>query len=190
MAITEEKIIAAATRHLNQEPTASMARLAEAIGTSRATLHRHFASREDLLHTLGVRSLDRWEASQREAGLAEAAASGDPARITEGLHTVLRLFVADADEYGFALTDYFMAEMPDLVARANELAEREIAFYAAAQRAGVLRTDLSARWISYTVYGLLVAARDSLRHGSVARRDLDQLVLETFLNGNGAGGTP
>lgn len=185
----QEKIITAAIRHLNKEPTASMARLAEAIGTSRATLHRHFASREDLIHTLGERSLDSWEAAQKEAGLAEAAASGDRERIIEALHTVMRLFVIDADQYGFALTDYFMAEMPDLVARANELEEREVTFYAAAQRAGVLRPDLPVRWIAFTVYGLLVAARDSLRYGNVARRDLDQLVLETFLNGTGAGGT-
>ncbi|MFG2005624.1 TetR/AcrR family transcriptional regulator [Spirillospora sp. NPDC048911] len=190
MASSEEKIIAAAIRHLNKEPTASMARLAEAIGTSRATLHRHFASREILIHTLGTRSLDRWEESQREAGLAEAAASGDAERIAAALRTVMRLFVADADEYGFALTDHFMAQMPDLVARADELEEREIVFYTAAQRAGVLRPDLPVRWISYTVYGLLVAARDSLRYGNVARRDLDQLVLETFLNGNAARGTP
>ncbi|MFI0450932.1 TetR/AcrR family transcriptional regulator [Actinomadura sp. 6N118] len=185
-----EKIIAAAIKHLNKEPTASMARLAEAIGTSRATLHRHFASREDLIHVLGERSLDSWEAAQNEARMAEAAASGDPEQIIAALRTLMRLFVIDADQYGFALTDYFIAEMPDLVARANELEEREVAFYAAAQRAGVLRSDLPVRWIGFTVYGLLVAARDSLRYGNVARRDLDQLVLETFLNGTGAGGTP
>ncbi|KAB2344023.1 TetR/AcrR family transcriptional regulator [Actinomadura rudentiformis] len=185
-----EKIIAAAIKHLNKEPTASMARLAEAIGTSRATLHRHFASREALIHELGERSLDRWEASQNEAGLAEAAASGDPERIAAALRTAIHLFVLDVDEYGFTLTDHFLAELPDLVARANELEEREVVFYTAAQRAGVLRSDVPVRWISYAVYGLLIAARDSLRYGNVARRDLDKLVLETFLNGNGAGGIP
>ncbi|MEV4256927.1 helix-turn-helix domain-containing protein, partial [Spirillospora sp. NPDC049652] len=51
-----EEILGAATRHLNAEPTASMAQLAEAAGVSRATLHRHFASREDLLRALGERA--------------------------------------------------------------------------------------------------------------------------------------
>lgn len=182
---SEEKIITAAIRHLNEEPTASMARLAEAIGTSRATLHRHFASREALIHALGVRSLDKWEASQNEAGMAAAADSGDPERIAATLSEMMRLFTADADEYGFALTDHFLAAMPDLVARADELEEREVAFYEAAQRAGVLRADLPVRWISNAVLGILIAARDSLRRGDIARRDVPGLVLSTFLHGTG-----
>ncbi|MEU5880196.1 TetR/AcrR family transcriptional regulator [Spirillospora sp. NPDC047279] len=190
MVTSEEKIVAAAIKHLNQEPTASMARLAEAIGISRATLHRHFASREALIHALGVRSIDRWEESQDNAGMAAAAESGDAERITAALHQVVGLYLVDADEFGFALTDHFMAEMPDLVARSEELVEREVTFYTAAQRAGVLRDDLPAHWIAESLYGLLIGARDSLRWGTVARRHIDRLVLTTFLDGNAARPTP
>ena len=59
---SRDEILATAQRHLNLDPRASMAVLASAAGVGRATLHRHFASREDLLHELGTRSLDRWEA--------------------------------------------------------------------------------------------------------------------------------
>lgn len=185
MQMKRDEITAAAIRQLNVEPTASMGRLAETIGISRATLHRHFPSREALLHALGKQALDSWEASQRQAGIDEAARSGDAEQIRTALREMLSAYVTDADEHGFALTDHFIAQLPDLDARTVELEEREFAFYAAAQRAGVLRTDLPVRWVGNTVYGLLIAVRDSLRRGDIARRDAEQLLWTSFVEGTG-----
>ncbi|MGI5167260.1 TetR/AcrR family transcriptional regulator [Spirillospora sp. CA-253888] len=182
----EEEILGAATRQLNERPTASMAEIAEAIGISRATLHRHYASREALLRVLGERATARWEQSQDAAGIDDAAASGDPARLRAALRAMLAAFVTDADEYGFVLTEHFLADLPDLVSWADRLEEREIAFYTACQAAGVLRADLPPRWVSNTVYGFMIAVRDSLRHGDVARRDIENLLITTFLSGAGA----
>ncbi|MQY03990.1 TetR/AcrR family transcriptional regulator [Actinomadura macrotermitis] len=178
-----EQILTAAIRHLNTDPTASMGRIAEAAGVSRATLHRYYATREELLRALGEQAMDRWEQSQRSAGIEAAAASGDPAVLEEALHALMRAFTVDADEHGFALTDHFVNHLPELVRRGEELEEREIVFYAACQRAGVLRADLPARWVSNTVYGLMVTVRDSLRNGDVARRDIERLMITTFLAG-------
>ncbi|MBW8481598.1 TetR/AcrR family transcriptional regulator [Actinomadura parmotrematis] len=189
-----DDVLAAAIRHLNADPTASMAAIAAAIGISRATLHRHYATREALLHALGDRAIARWAESMDSAGIDAAAASGDPARLAAALDALLRAYVVDADEHGFALTDHFVAHLPDLVERGEALEEREIAFYAACRRAGVLRADLPARWMSNAVYGLMVAVRDSLRHGDVARRDVADLLVGTLLHGAGGpareGGRP
>ncbi|MFC6878209.1 MULTISPECIES: TetR/AcrR family transcriptional regulator [Actinomadura] len=182
---TNEDILTAATRHLNANPTASMAGIASAIGISRATLHRHFVSREALLHALGDRATECWAGSLRSAGIDAATASGDPGELRAALGALLNAYVVDADEHGFALTDHFVNHLPDLVARGEELEEREVAFYEACQRAGVLRADLPARWFSSAVYGLLVGARESLRRGEVARRDLGRILLTTFLDGTG-----
>ncbi|MCP2336841.1 TetR/AcrR family transcriptional regulator [Actinomadura rupiterrae] len=182
---TTDEIIGAAIRCLNAEPTASMARLAEAAGVSRATLHRHFASREDLLRALGERATRRWEESQDAAGIDAAAASGDPGRLAAALRALLTAFVADADDFGFALTDHFVNGIPEIVAWGERLEEREIAFYTACQRAGVLRADLPVRWMSNTVYGLMISVRESLRRGDVARRDVPGLLIDTFLAGAG-----
>lgn len=183
---TRAEILASAQRHLNVDPGASMAVLAAASGVGRATLHRHFATREDLLHEIGARSLDRWEESLIAAGRADAVASADPERILACLRDMLSRFVADSDEFGFALTDSYMTSAPGLLARSDDLVDLEVELYAAAQAAGVLRTDVSPRWISHAVYGLLVAAREALRNGDVPRRDLDELVLSTFLTGGQA----
>jgi len=182
----EDAILAAATRRLNQNPAASMADLAQAIGISRATLHRHFATREELLHKLGLRAVGDWEQAYREVGVAEATASGDPALLADTIRRLVHRYVATIDEYGFALTDHVVAGNDDVLEWIERLEEQGVAFIAAAQRAGVLDPDLPTRWISDALYGLLIGARDSLRAGNVARRDLADLVVGTLLRGVGA----
>ncbi|MFC4113902.1 TetR/AcrR family transcriptional regulator [Nonomuraea zeae] len=184
--MSREQIMTAAIQHLNKDPAASMAQLAEAVGISRATLHRQFSSREELMLALGHRAHTQWQQVQESAGIAEATGSGDPQVLDQAMKALLTGLVDVADEYGFGLTDYAMAVHPELLRRADELEEREIAFYAAAQRAGLLRADLPPRWVSNTVYGLLVAVRESLRRGDVARRDVPRLLLGTFLHGAAA----
>ncbi|MFW6772821.1 TetR/AcrR family transcriptional regulator [Nocardioides sp. CPCC 205120] len=180
---SRDTVLGAALRHLNTDPTASMADIAEAAGVSRATLHRHFDSREALVREIGDRSLDRWEQTQEETGVTAAGRSGDPERIRTCLTALLTQLVADADEFGFTLVDEFLYALPDVAARADALFDREVALWAAAQDAGVLRRDVPARWVGHAVYGLLVASREATRAGDVAPRDLAPLVLTTFLDG-------
>lgn len=187
---TREEILGAAQRQLNLDPTSSMADVAAAAGVGRATLHRHFSGREALLTEIGQRSLDRWEQRLDAARVAEVCSSEDAARMRETLVTLLGQYLEDSDDFGFALTDQFVLAEPTLTARGEALAEREIALFAAAQSAGVLRDDVSPRWLSQACYGLLVAARDALRAGDVARRDLDAVVASFFLHGAAAPGKP
>ncbi|MEU0567980.1 TetR/AcrR family transcriptional regulator [Nonomuraea sp. NPDC005983] len=182
MAVGREQLMTAAIQHLNRDPTASMAELAEAVGVSRATLHRHFTSREELMVALGQRAYDQWERVQLAAGVTEAV-SGSPPEIERALAALLTGLIEIADEYGFGLTDHAMLLHEELGRRAEALEERELALFAAAQRAGLLRADLPVRWVSSTVYGLLVAVRESLRRGDIARRDAPRLIIETFLHG-------
>jgi AcrR family transcriptional regulator len=183
MAMGRDQIMTAAIQHLNKDPSASMAQLAEAAGISRATLHRHFAGRDELMLALAHRGHDQWEQAQRAAGIEAATASGDRAELEKALHTLLAGFVEIADEYAFGLTDYTLAVHADLVRRAEELEARENAFYAAAQRAGLLSDRLPVRWVAYVLYGLMVAVRDGLRRGDIARREAPKLLMDTFLHG-------
>ncbi len=180
---SRDSILAAAQRCLNADARASMADLAAAAGVGRATLHRHFSTRDELLHELGTRSLDRWQQSMQQAGVAEAVASGDAGRIEACLRDVLSRYLADFDDFGFTLTDPYLRSAPDLMERTEQLAERETELFSAGQRAGLLRADQNPRWLSSSVYGLLVAARDAVTFGRIARRDLDDYVLTTFLEG-------
>ncbi|WP_299058406.1 TetR family transcriptional regulator [uncultured Nocardioides sp.] len=180
---TREQLLDAALRTLNADPTASLADIAEAAGVGRATLHRHVAGRDELVRELGARSLDRWEQTQDASGMADAIADGGAGALTDCLRAMFPRLVVDAEDYGFALTDGFLMCEADLVARSAELEAREVELWRSAQAAGVVRRDLPARWFLHAGYGLLVAARDALRAGDVARRDVADLVLDTLLHG-------
>ncbi|GAA2770222.1 hypothetical protein [Nonomuraea dietziae] len=97
--------------------------------------------------------------------LTSAAQESDPARLAATLRDLLVNLVDMADEHGFALTDPAMEVDPDLLRKLEELEGREMALFAAAQRAGVLRAELPVRWVGNAVYGLLVAVRESLAQG-------------------------
>lgn len=51
-----EAIVEAASRVLAEDPTASVQDVAAACGLHRATVHRHFASREELIHAVRVQA--------------------------------------------------------------------------------------------------------------------------------------
>ncbi|WP_240777181.1 TetR/AcrR family transcriptional regulator [Nonomuraea basaltis] len=181
--MSRQQIMTAAIQHLNENPTASMAQLAEAAGISRATLHRHFSSRDELMLALGHQAHDRWEQVQLSAGLEAATASGDREVLVKAMNALLAGLIEVADEYGFGLTDDILAVHPELMRRVDELEERELAFYAAAQRAGLLSPGLPTIWVGHVMYGLLVAVRNGLRRGDIARREVPRLLLDTFLYG-------
>ncbi|MCF6472012.1 TetR/AcrR family transcriptional regulator [Nonomuraea sp. MG754425] len=183
MATTRDQIMKAAIHHLNEDPTASMTQLAEAVGISRATLHRHFSSREDLMLALAHRAHDQWERVQMSSGIVAATGSTDPETVRTAMDALLAGLTEVTDEYGFGLTDEAMAAHPEVRRRIEELEEREVAFYATAQRAGLLNAELPARWISNVVFGLLIAVRESLRNGDVARREVPRLLTGTFRYG-------
>src|SRR5689334_4175267 len=43
------------------DPAAALAEVAEAAGIGRTTLHKHYATRDDLLRAVGHRAIDRYE---------------------------------------------------------------------------------------------------------------------------------
>lgn len=183
MSSDRNSVLSAAQRVLNLDAGASMAAVAEAAGISRATMHRHFESREAMLVELGTRSLDRWEQRMDGVGLEQVAAAGDADQIRAALEALVLGYVDDSDDFGFALTDHVIAANEDLRERTDQLCDREAVLFVAAQAAGVLRTDLPPRWFGHAIYGLLVSGREAVRVGDVARRDVARLVLSTVLVG-------
>lgn len=181
-----DELLDRALRHLNAHPATSMADLATAIGVGRATLHRHFATRADLVQAIGERSLDRWEATQASAGVTAATTSEDAEVVEACLRAMLGALTLDAEEFAFVLTDDSMVDEPGLLERMTALQTVEVELMSAAQRVGVLRSDVPPAWLSHLVYGVMVSVREALRAGDLAPRTAADVVVSTFLDGGRA----
>ena len=153
-------IIDAAALALSADPRASMQDIADACRLHRATVHRHFSSRDDLL--LAVRDRAFAEATARRDVIF--AGGGEPL-------IALERYVAAMLDLGDRYRLYRF--MPTIDAR-NEDSRRSLAapvagVIARGQAAGVLRTDLDADELAVALAGLITTVLPEIALGRMNR---------------------
>jgi AcrR family transcriptional regulator len=174
---TAEGVLDAVTPLLARDASASTTAIAHAAGISRATLNRHFSDRDALVRALLARCVDR-VVSALDRG-ADRARAGEPlvAALVEEVLPEAQAFL-------------FLSAQPATYSEESDriyegITRRLDAMVADAQRAGQLRADLPARWISDVLHILPAVGAESLRQGRIAARDAVALVTEAALHGVG-----
>jgi len=167
-------IIDAAIVLLAAEPDASMERVATAAGVGRATVYRHFASRDHLVRAI----LDRALQDARDA-----VVGSDPGQGTapEALGRAVEALLKVADRY--RLVRSIAPHDAELRQRAEEVGAPLTAIIQRGQREGSFRTDLSARWGAAALGALMQAMTVQLIDGDVRDRDAARLLLTTLVDG-------
>jgi len=170
-----DAILDAALERFSIDPKASMSDIAKAAGVGRVTVYGHFASREELLEAVLIRTIDR-----SETELAAVDLTGDPIialdrlvrrswRIVDSFHRLLGV----AEE---ALSnERILAHHAEPMVRVQALIER-------GQREGVVRRDLDSGWLTTCFTALLHAAAGELRAGRLAEADADRVVAATVIS--------
>lgn len=169
-----ERIIDAATNLLAEKPAASMAAVAEASGVVRATVYRHFPSREDLLRAILDRALDAAADAIAAAELERGTAPEAARRLIEGLIGVGSRFRIVVDQ---PLQD------PSAMERGIEIGAPIVALALRGQREGDLRSDMPAAWLAATLGGLATEAIRAVGRGDLAPEQAAGVAATTFLDG-------
>lgn len=171
-------ILDAAVDVLAADPSASLAEVARRAGLGRATLYRHFPSREALREAIRQEALARAEAALAGAGLDDVPAREGVRRAAEVLvplgmrFRVLLAEGADVDPEFVAARDRALAPLLGLVARA-----------------GVEQgSAVSPAWTGMVLANLLVTAARAADAGVVAQEDAADLVVRTLFDGLGSPG--
>ncbi|MDX3092991.1 helix-turn-helix domain containing protein [Streptomyces sp. ME01-24h] len=176
MRIAREQVLRDAAGLLSRRATASMGEIAEAAGISRATLHRHFPSRDSLVRALGVLGTELTEERLDAARIEE----GDP------VDAVRRLVAEAVPVSGFLAFLYGENQLYDL-AEINEgwarVDARVAALFRRGQEAGAFRYDLTPAWLVEALYALIAASAWSVQDGRMARLDPAHMVTELLLGG-------
>ncbi len=168
-----EAILTSAIAVLADSPQASMREIADASGTGRTTLYRHFPDRQALVAAIYERVLN--EAAEMTAVHLDAGGDANPVDVLCDLAAAL---AGLGDRYRFleqhdaAVT----AKDPDAVRRrSGELRD----YLRAAQRKRRIRRDLSVDWLFAVLVALVTAASE--QRGLAGDADARNAMLRATL---------
>jgi len=174
-----QHIVEVAGRLLTADPGVGMAEVATAAGVGRATVYRHFPTRDALLLAIYETGIGTAAQAMRDCHIEEGSA-------TEALSRLTRAWVDVIERFAFtqivAQTGHFESE--DREARREAIfAEPLYALVARGQAAGEFSNALPAEWILVTFGALLHQAGLAISAGSLSRGDAPDVVLQTLLHG-------
>src|SRR5581483_339540 len=169
------------------DPSASLAEVAEAAGIGRTTLHKQYATRDELIRAVGFRALDLWEQAVDGAELAWASGHGVAG---PDAHDALRALAAAMIPIGPQLA--FLWRTPsfdhdeEIKQRFRTVEARVGELLGRAQEHGVLAADVPGWWLLSAFHALVYVGAESVASGELAPREAPDRVLRTFLRGIGA----
>lgn len=172
---TLSAIIEAAFQTFNESPGASLGTVADRAGVGRATLHRHFSSRQDLMVALAKTAMD-------ELDQAIDTATADAQTHTEGLQQALAAVIPLASRQWFLSHEDF-GEEPELAARHEAGIAELYAEIDAARGEGSFADDLPTHWIADVYENLIYAAWTMVREEHATPRQAADMAWRTFLKG-------
>jgi AcrR family transcriptional regulator len=172
-----QRILHCATRVLADNRGAGMAEIAAAAELARATLYRHFPTRDDLLAAIRAQAYD-------DAGAAIEACHLDEGPASDALRRLVEALVAVGDRYRFLQNE---AEGEPAGAprtkREDRLRQPVLAMIKRGQRDGEFATDLTPSWVGRTLAALIPMALRAIEEGEISSKDAPLIVYRTTLRG-------
>lgn len=172
-----EAILEAAFLLFAERPTASLGDVAERAGVGRATLHRYFSSRAELMRALAIVALE-------ELDQAVAAKTADAMSYAEGFRLSLEATVPLASRQWFLAHEGVEAdpEVAAAYAASRKDLEKEID---AAKAEGAFASEVPTAWIVQAYENLTYSAWALVQSGEATPKQAAQLAWRTLSQGVG-----
>ncbi|MEM9212133.1 MAG: TetR/AcrR family transcriptional regulator [Pseudomonadota bacterium] len=172
---TRDAIIEAAFQIYNENAGASLGDIADRAGVGRATLHRYFPGRDELMAALAMIALEELEA-------AIEASAGKAQSYEEYFRLAIQAVVPLANRQWFLSHEAVDAD-PE-VAKAYDASRAEMhAEIEKAKEEGLFDADLPTFWIDEVIENLTYAAWSMVRKGEATPKQAADLAWRTLMNG-------
>jgi AcrR family transcriptional regulator len=168
------RIQEAAIRLWADEPNAGVADVAAAAGVGRATLYRHFPTRDSLLEAIRHQGLTDGEAAVEACRLDEGSA-------TDALSRLLAAWLELGDRYRVVVANPSQPQNVEARGREEQLGGAITGLLERGQAEGDFSRDVPALWGTAAVGALLVAAIRGVGEGRIAREDAHPLLIRSAL---------
>ncbi|MEM8798198.1 MAG: TetR/AcrR family transcriptional regulator [Pseudomonadota bacterium] len=172
---TRDAILEAAFETFNERPGASLGDVANRAGVGRATLHRHFSSRDVLMVALAETAIE-------ELNRAVDEAVADAETHTEGLKFSLAAIIPLASRQWF-LSHEPVEDDPKIAADYQADIEELFKEIDGAKTEGSIAPDLPTKWVAETYEGLIYAAWKLVREEEATPSQAADLAWRTFMKG-------
>lgn len=177
---TRDAIIEAAFDLFGRDPSAPLGDIAARAGVGRATLHRHFAGRDDLI-------VELTRIAMEELDTAVQAAVKDAPSWTAALERSLRAVIPLANRNWFLAQERADQNPEIATALAAERAELTEAIDQA-RKEGAFAPDAPTPWIAAAFDSLIYAAWETVRRGELTPTQAADLAWRTLTRGLNGGG--
>ncbi len=172
---TEKLILEAGFAVFAANPTATLQDVAKKAGVGRATLHRHFKGREELMAGLAL-------AAMTELDAAIHTATKDAPSYTDALRLSLDAMIPLADRQMF-LANEPLYHAPDVMAAYAQQLRALAQTVEAAKDEGGFATDVPTAWIVQAYETLTYAAWTIVRDGDATPQQAADLMWRTLTCG-------
>ncbi len=175
---TRDAIIEASFEILSRDPSAPLSDVADRAGVGRATLHRYFASRDDLVRALAMIAMEETEAAAEEA-------CSDVSSYAEALEQTLKALIPLGDRHGFLALEPFDGDDDVDAAYARQMTEiRDMVDQA--KQEGFFDLGVPTAWIAQAFDYLIYAGWESVKAGEATHQQAADLAWRTLTIGLGS----
>ncbi len=172
---SKDAIIEAAFDVFSRNAGASLSQVAERAGVGRATLHRHFSSRDDLLRALARLAI-------REMDEVVEAACADVTSHSEAMRVSLEVLIPLGDRHGFLALEPIEDDAD--IQREFDRQQRETEeMIEAVKKEGLLDASVPTAWIVQAYDHLLYAGWEAVRTGQATPAQAADLAWRTLTSG-------
>jgi len=172
---SRDAIVEAAFAVFSERPNASLGDVAARAGVGRATLHRHFPGRAELIRALSL-------AAAEELDRAVEEATADARSATEALSSSLHAIVPLANRQWFLAQDWLETDPDVAAAYAADRDELRDAIDAA-KGEGCFAADVPTPWLVDAYEHLVYAAWSQVRTGEATPKQAADLAWRTLTQG-------
>lgn len=172
---TEEAIIEAGTRTLLANRSAGMSEIAEAAGIGRATLYRHFKTREALIKKLALNCYEEFDAAYAPYFQLEGKAA---------ICKVFEIAMPMAQRFNFLIRHWSHMEHDEDLRRADAKTHYEMSYlFDQAKKSGDIDDRFPNNWLLALFDSLLAAGCAIVESENVSAAEASDYATSSFFHG-------